>query len=99
MHSLRLITRRTSDDLAHAEERLRLTMALLFLVTFAPFVLINKDFGPPLLPNDGANHASVRKPWLSDGDPVPFRDHQHRGDLNPISCGAFEFFDRNQVPL
>jgi hypothetical protein len=98
-HSLGLITRRASDDLTYAEERLRLAMALPLLVALASFVFINKDLGAALLPDDRAYNTSLLKLWLSDGDLVPLRDHQHRGDLDPISCGAFELFDRNQVTL
>jgi hypothetical protein len=99
MYSLRLITCYTSDDLIHAEECLRLTMALPFLVAFASFVLIDEDLGAALLPNDGAYHARSRKLWLSDNDLVAFGNHQHQHNLNSISYGAIEFFDRYQVPL
>jgi hypothetical protein len=99
VHSLGLIARRTSDDFAHTEESLPLTMALPFLVTLASLVLVDNDLGAAPLPNNRTYHASLAKLWLSDGDLVSFTDHQHRGDLNPISSGTIEFFNRNQVPL
>jgi hypothetical protein len=76
-------------------------MPLLFLVTFTPFMLIDKDLRAALLPNDRAHHASLLKPWLSDPDLVSFtnHNHKHRVDLNPIARGAREFFNRNQVSL
>src|ERR671919_312892 len=74
-------------------------MALLFLITLASFVLVDNDLRAALLPNNHAHHASLLKPWLSDGDLVSFTDHQHRVDLYPLSCGALEFFDRDQVSL
>jgi hypothetical protein len=97
--SLGLIISHTSADLIHSEECLRLTVALSFLVAFAPFVLIDEDLGAALLPHNGTHDASVFKLWLSDNDLIPFGNHQHRRNLNSISCGASQFFDRDQVPL
>jgi hypothetical protein len=74
-------------------------MALPLLIAFASFVFINKDLGATLLPHDRADHTSLLKLRLSDGDLLTVRDHQYRRDLDPISRGAFEFFDRNQVTL
>src|SRR2546430_15885336 len=88
VHSLGLIARRTSDDFAHTEESLPLTRALPFLGTLAALVLIDNDLGAAPLPNNGAHHASLAKLRLPHRDLVSFTDHQHRGDLNPISSRA-----------
>jgi hypothetical protein len=97
--SLGLTYRHTSDDLTHAEERLRLPVPLPLLIAFASFMLIDQYFGAALLSNDGPHYASVLKVGLSDGDLIAFPDHQHRGKLNAIASSALEFFDGDQVSL
>jgi hypothetical protein len=74
-------------------------MALSFLVPLPSFVFIDQDFGASLLPNNRAHHPGLFKPWPSDRHLGSFTDHKHRVELNPISCGALELFDRNQVTL
>src|SRR5690606_6258143 len=94
-----LCTCRICHNIGHSQQRLPLTVALLFLVALAPLKLEDDHFGPSRLPHNGPYDASLIEVGASNGDLVALPKHEHRCDLDTVPRRARELFHCDRIAL
>src|ERR687891_1731925 len=97
--SLCLFNGRACHDLRYAQQRLPLTVPLLFLVSLATLMLEDNDFGPSRLPDDRSHHTRLLKVGSSNRDLISFADHEHGGDLDALPRYPFKLFNTDHIAL